>query len=261
MPEVAPKSDPLRHREDARRRAQLALYFGESHHLPGGGYLPDATEELLRGALVGGCVVAAGWALRLSGLQVLAMLIVVVIGHAFLKGLLAARASAKQIEFYRREIRREAKEIEEDPEGERVELRALYEAKGLREPVLSEAVHQICSDPETLLKVMMEEELGIFESRFEHPALQGAVDFVSSILGAVPIGIAMALGAGHQELLEIPFAAILVWLASVGAFGAIRAPYTQEPPMEAAAISVGIALASSGFTFFMGRAVALFFAG
>jgi VIT1/CCC1 family predicted Fe2+/Mn2+ transporter len=262
MPSVTPKSDPLRHREDARRRAQLALYFGESHHLPGGGYLPGATEELLRGALIGGCVLAAGCSLPLGGAQIFAIFVAVVFGHAFTKGVMTARASARQIDFYRREIRREAREIEEDPAGERRELEALYEAKGLRGPLLRETVDQICADPETLLKVMMEEELGIFTTRFEHPALQATIDGIASLLGALPVGVAFALTAGQSgspELQGIPYLALGLWLFSMALFGAIRSRYTQEPFLEAAAVSIGLALACGGFTYFFGRAVAVLF--
>ncbi len=258
---VAPKSDPARHLSDARRRAQLALYSGEHHHLPGGGYLPDAAGELLRGALVGGSVLAAGLALSLGRNEVLAVFAVVVSAHAIAEGLLAARSSSMQIHFYRREIRREAKEIQEDPEGERAELTALYEAKGLKGPVLREAVDQICADPETLLKVMMEEELGIFASRFEHPALQGLVDAGAVVLGAVPAGLAFAALHDRWAFLGIPGAALAVWILSAGLFGAVRALHTLEPPLEAAAVNVAIALASGGSAWFLGRGIAALLAG
>jgi VIT1/CCC1 family predicted Fe2+/Mn2+ transporter len=258
---VAPKSDPIRHLSDARRRAQLALYSGEHHHLPGGGYLPDATGGLLRGAMVGGSVLAAGLALSLGRTELLSMLAVVVCAHAFAEGLLAARSSSVQLDFYRREIRREAKEIEEDIEGERAELTALYATKGLKGPVLKEAVDQICADPEILLKVMMEEELGIFTSRFEHPALSGLVDACAAVLGAAPAGIAFALFSNSWMVLGVPGAALGIWLLSAGAFGALRVLHTLEPPLEAAAVNVGIALASGGSAWFIGRGLAALLAG
>jgi VIT1/CCC1 family predicted Fe2+/Mn2+ transporter len=248
-----PSHDPQQHLEEARRRAQVALYGARP--LPGG-YLAEMVSELLRGALIGGVVLAGGLGLSLSGPQVLAIFLVVVCAHALAEGVMAARASAMQIQFYRSEIQREAHEVEEDLPGERAELLALYEAKGLREPVLSQAVDQICADPETLLKVMMEEELGIFATRFAHPALQASVETLAAILGAVPVGVAFALSAAAHSRPGIPYVALGVWLASVAAFGALRTRHGFEPPLEAAAVNVGVALASGGFSYFLGKVVA-----
>src|SRR5258705_5389084 len=100
---------PLEHREAARRRAQLALY-GERHG-PGVGYLADAASELVRGALVGGSVLAAGVSLGLGGPTTIALFTVVLCGYAIAEAWAAARASALQINFYRKEIQREPKEM------------------------------------------------------------------------------------------------------------------------------------------------------
>ena len=239
----------------------MALYSGEHHHLPGSGYLPDAIGGLLRGAMVGGSVLAAGLALSMGRTELLSIFAVVVCAHAFAEGLLAARSSAVQIDFYRREIRREAQEIEEDLEGERAELTALYATKGLKGPVLKEAIDQICSDPEVLLKVMMEEELGIFSSRFEHPALRAVVETCAAVLGAAPAGLAYLAFPDHWLVQGIPLAALAIWLLSAGAFGALRTVHTLEPPLEAAAVNVAIALASGGSAWFLGRGIAALLAG
>jgi VIT1/CCC1 family predicted Fe2+/Mn2+ transporter len=257
MTEAADKhSDPLRHAEEARRRAGLALYAGEHHHLPGGGYLPEAAGELLRGALVAGCAAAACIALALPLPSVLAIVAIVALGHAVAEALLAARAASMQIQFYRTEIDREAREIREDPDGERRELLALYEAKGLRGKLLEEAVDRICSDPETLLKVMLEEELGMFAARFEHPALQALIDGLAAAAGALPLLLGLWLGGGTGSG-GIPPVALAAWLLSAAAFGALRSRTSQERPLEAAAVSAATALAAGGLAYLAGRLVAL----
>ena len=256
---VPARTSPLQHAEEARRRAQLALYAGEHHHLPGGGYLPGVAGGLLRGSMVAGAVIAAGAALAIPPGLSLALLTAIAAAHALAEGFITARASAMQVGFYRREILREATEIEKDPEGERLELMALYEAKGLRADTLRQAVDQICADPDTLLKVMMEEELGIFASTFEHPAILGVVNGAAALLGALPLCLAFALAAGPAFPEGIPLAATGAWLATAAFSGVLRARHSLEPRLEAMAINSTIALSAGGIAYFLGTLAASLF--
>ena len=64
-----------------------------------------------------------------------------------------------EADYYQSELEREQWEIENVPEGEREEIRALYENYGFKGKVLAEIVGKITSDKEIWLKVMMEQEL------------------------------------------------------------------------------------------------------
>lgn len=64
-----------------------------------------------------------------------------------------------EADYYQSELEREQWEIKNVPEGEREEIRALYENYGFKGKVLSEIVGKITSDKEIWLKVMMEQEL------------------------------------------------------------------------------------------------------
>ena len=64
-----------------------------------------------------------------------------------------------EADYYQSELEREEWEIENVPEGEREEIRALYENYGFKGKVLAEIVSKITSDKEIWLKMMMEQEL------------------------------------------------------------------------------------------------------
>ncbi len=64
-----------------------------------------------------------------------------------------------EADYYQSELERERFEIENLPQGEKEEIKALYENYGFKGKVLDEIVDRITSDKETWLKVMMEQEL------------------------------------------------------------------------------------------------------
>ncbi len=90
-----------------------------------------------------------------------------------------------QREFYESEIRREVHEMVTMPEHEREEVRQLYRAKGFRGRDLDRIVAHITSNRDVWLKVMMEEELGLFPEHDTKPAVSAAYVGVSFALGSV----------------------------------------------------------------------------
>ena len=64
-----------------------------------------------------------------------------------------------EADYYQSEYEREKWEIENLPEGEREEIRALYESYGFKGQILKEIVRKITADRKIWLKVMMEQEL------------------------------------------------------------------------------------------------------
>ncbi len=114
---------------------------------------------------------------------------ILALGIALFFGIVAGRAIVVQLEFYLSALQRERKEIRENPDQEIGELRVLYEAKGFREPLLSRVVETLAADDDRLLKVMMEEELGLRMHHMNHPVLVGLWHFAVSCVA----GLAVAL--------------------------------------------------------------------
>lgn len=64
-----------------------------------------------------------------------------------------------EADYYQSEFEREKWEIDNVPDGEKEEIKALYENYGFKGKVLDEIVNKITSDKKIWLKVMMEQEL------------------------------------------------------------------------------------------------------
>lgn len=64
-----------------------------------------------------------------------------------------------EADYYQSELEREKWEIDHIPEGEREEIKALYENYGFKGKVLDEIVDKITADKKVWLQVMMEQEL------------------------------------------------------------------------------------------------------
>jgi len=74
-------------------------------------------------------------------------------------GAVAYTSKLAEADYYQSELERERFEIDNVPDGEREEIRALYENYGFKGKVLDEIVEKITSDKNIWLKVMMEQEL------------------------------------------------------------------------------------------------------
>jgi len=77
-----------------------------------------------------------------------------------------------RLERLHRTLEEERWEIEHNREQERDELRALYEAKGFEGKLLDDVMDVLMADGDRLLKIMIEEELGLSLEVDEHPLKQ-----------------------------------------------------------------------------------------
>lgn len=71
----------------------------------------------------------------------------------------AYTSTLAEADYYQSELEREKWEIEKYPQGEKEELRAMYENYGFRGKILNDIVEKIASNKDNWLKVMMEQEL------------------------------------------------------------------------------------------------------
>ena len=90
-----------------------------------------------------------------------------------------------RIERLHRIIEEERWEIEHHRLQEREELTAMYHAKGLTGKLLEEVIDVLMADDNRLLRVMLEEELGLTLEAYEHPLKQAFGAFCGSVLSIV----------------------------------------------------------------------------
>lgn len=130
-----------------------------------------------------------------------AMLLVLAIALAILFGISTARSTHAQVEYYTSELDRERSEIRDNFDHECEEVRVLYAAKGFEEPLLSQIVDTLTADDDRLLKLMMEEELGLSMNHINHPLIVGLWNFSGALLAgcalAVPV-LFLSQPAIHQ---------------------------------------------------------------
>jgi vacuolar iron transporter family protein len=188
-PTTTTSSTTAAHLESARRRAR-GLFAAEVAH--------DRPYELVHAATAGRdavVIILLLWAI-LRGVHAgdhgWPALLAAAIAMAVYTGISNAIAIYAQLRYWESELVRERDEIRAQPEFERDELRELYRAKGFSGELLEQVIDTICSDEERLLKVMLEEELGIFFEQRNHPVLTGAMTATASLVS----GLAVALAAG-----------------------------------------------------------------
>lgn len=148
-----------------------------------------------------------------------------------------------RLERLHRVLEQEKWEIEHNRAQEREELTALYAAKGLTGQLLTDVIDVFMADGDRLLRVMVEEELGLSLHSTEHPLKQG--------LGA-------AMGTFFAAVICI--AGILLWPAYgilIGACtiiitaGAIAAQQSQNRITNAIIWNLGLGVLSIGTAYFL----------
>src|SRR5207245_9372177 len=97
-------------------------------------------------------------------------------------GFLAQRS---EYDLYHADAKREAGEIEQEPEEEKSELKNFYLAKGLSQDEAEKIVEKISANKETFLEEILMHELHAHKTRLENPIKMGGVIGLSFLLVAL----------------------------------------------------------------------------
>lgn len=174
------------------------------------------------------------------------MLICAGLGISLYLGMATGVATRVRLRYYESELERERREIQEHPEHEREEVRALYAAKGLEGEMLERVTDTLCADDDRLLKLMMEEELGLFIHHINHPLLvglwNGAGAACATLVLAVPVCFQLRMST--EIWMSCGAAALLAGLAAASSWATNR----SLVPVFASWLSV--ATVAGGFTHF-----------
>jgi vacuolar iron transporter family protein len=147
-----------------------------------------------------------------------------------------------RLERLHRILAQEKWEIEHHRQQERDELRELYAAKGFEGKLLEDVLDVLMADGDRLLKVMVEEELGLSLETYEHPLIQS----FGAAIGSFFATLAILLGIFLNENVGAVCAAILC----VGIGAGIAAFYAKNKMIPAIIWNLGLlALSYSSFYF------------
>lgn len=90
-------------------------------------------------------------------------------------------------DFYKAEVNRETREMEEVPEKEKGEIREIYQHLDFKGSLLDKIVKHVVSNKNRWLNVMMEQELKLYPPK-ESPVFTAAVVGISALIGSfIPV--------------------------------------------------------------------------
>jgi VIT1/CCC1 family predicted Fe2+/Mn2+ transporter/rubrerythrin len=160
----------------------------ESWHRRGGGWIGQAIYGANDGlgsvfGIVSGVAgaTAGGPAVLIAGLAGM-------LASALSMGSGAYLATKTEREVQEAEIRRERQELEQHPEEEEEELALFYQLKGVPEDEAKILAGRLIAQPESALKTLGSEELGLSEQTFPNPWISALSATLSTAVGAfIPI--------------------------------------------------------------------------
>ena len=140
-------------------------------------------------------------------------------------------------------IEEERWEIEHHRSQEREELAALYAAKGFSGKLLDEVIDVLMADDNRLLRVMLEEEMGLTLEIYEHPLRQA----LGAGVGVLCASALCLLGALAHPLYGLPGMAALLLAGSA----LMTAKLEHGPPLPALIWSLAVAFLGTAAVYFI----------
>lgn len=148
-----------------------------------------------------------------------------------------------RLERLHRILEQERWEITHHREQERAELKELYAAKGFEGKLLEDVLDVLMADDNRLLRVMVEEELGLSLNSHIHPLQQG----FGALIGAL---FACAVCVFSYFLFP-PFGILPSAMLIITAGGAISSYSADNKIIPSSVWNLGIAVLAFGGTFFL----------
>jgi len=128
-------------------------------------------------------------------------------------GAVAYTSSIAERDRYLSEQARERREMRDDPEAEREEIRQIYEAKGFRGELLTNVVDMITSSPGPWLATMMSEELHLEPVDTRSVLRTSIIVAIAAVIGSLIPLVPMTLAPSP---LAIPVTVFICGLALFG---------------------------------------------
>ena len=156
-----------------------------------------------------------------------------------------------QPENIEREIDVERTSLDQSPEGETLELRGMYEQRGIDPAVASDMANEVMPDPQLALETHAREELGIDPEHLGRPIQSALSSFVTFASGAFIPLVPWLFISGTNAVVA---SAVLDALAAI-AVGVILAAFTDRPMLRSALRQLGLTIGAAAVTYGVGRAI------
>lgn len=225
----------------------------EAGHIPGGRWLRDLVFGANDGLVAAFAVVSGVHGASVSTRIVLLAGVAELLGGTIAMGLGAFLAVKSEREFVGSERRREEREIDDFPDIERAEVRAIFARKGYKGAALDTIVEHVTADPKFWVDTMMTEELGLTAQPSGDPLRSGLATGLAYALGAAMPVIPYALPISVQAAFG---ASIGLTLLALFVAGAAKTAMTGRPWLRSGLESCAIGALAAGATYLAGRLVA-----
>lgn len=236
---------PLEHLLEARLKGEIASDEIHGAEMPGHiGAFADAAKET-------SLILVLFWSLLMAfsipPSTIHWLLVFFAGGWLIWKTGRSALLGYSRLERMHRVIEEERWEIEHHRPQEKEELRALYQAKGFTGRLLDEAVEILMADPNRLLQVMLQEELGFKIESEEHPLKQASGAFLGVLLSSLVMAIALFVLPPFGILLA---AAVVIGLSAAFSAKMQRNRITPSVVWNLACAALAIAAAECFIQFY-----------
>lgn len=228
----------------AERLAEGSLTSKEIHGLEVPGHLHAACDAARDAAVALLLLFAILTHFDLS-ISILAQILgLFLLGYTIWKTGRSAWLGWSRLERLHRVMKQERWEIQHNRPQEREELEVLYGAKGFEGKLLEDVVDVLMADEDRLLRVMIEEEMGLSLENTEHPLKQG----IGALIGTLVAGLFCIPALFISSTWGLPLAALVV----VGASSWLTAIKADNRAIHAVVWSVGLGVLAWGMTAFIG---------
>lgn len=232
---------PLQHVAQARAKGFIAS--SEIHGTETPGSISAATDAARETALFLLFFFVLTQPFTLSFPHLFGLLLTAAFGWLVWKAGRSAWLGWSRLERLHRILEEERWEIEHNRSQEREELRVLYADKGFEGQLLEDVVDVLMADSDRLLKVMVEEELGLSLEVQDHPLQQG----LGAACGAALAAALCLLGLWLWPLGGLYMSACLV----LGLSGYVAARFEGNRLISAIVWNVSIAILAVGSAHFL----------
>jgi len=227
----------------AETQAEGIIASSEIHGTELPGHLSAAADSARETALVLVLLWLILWKADLPPLQILQILAIFSSAWIVWKTGRSAWLGWSRLERLHRVLAEEKWEIEHHRQQEREELKVLYAAKGFEGKLLEDVLDVLMADGDRLLRVMIQEELGLSLESHEHPLKQS----LGAAIGVLGTSLICCFAFWIYPKLGLAIAASLMMAASA-AFSAFRESSRIIPAMV---WNLGLLAVAVGFIYFL----------
>jgi VIT1/CCC1 family predicted Fe2+/Mn2+ transporter len=238
----------MRSPNDPATRLETILK-GEKWHVNTGNWIGDAIYGMNDGlTAVFGIVSGMAGFTGNSFKHVIAAGLMATLASALSMGSSAFLATKAEREVYEAEMERERREIEESPDHEREELALIYQLKGLTEEESRKMAATISAHPDTFLRTMASEELGLSDRNFPNPWVSMLSGTISTAVGGMVPVLPFLVARGTAAIV----ASAVVSTFAHFAVGAAKTLVTNRPWFASGLEMTVVGVGMGAITYFLG---------